>query len=208
MLNRQLGGKAWDAWDVPPGKPKWMRWRTYERKLAEWERITEHPLRGLSSVADGNGERAASAALSFCQFRESLDRRSHVRRKFLASSRTSAPRRYHGTIEHQFESSASPSFEALPRGLSVRTHCESTRSRVKPRWEEMIYRISYEDGWAAITETGATRTEYFRAEHEALHRARELVESGVHHGVSVYDADGVALSGLRLQLRLGASATD
>ena len=36
----------------------------------------------------------------------------------------------------------------------------------------MSYRISYEDGWA---ETGATRTEYFRTEYEALHRARELV---------------------------------
>jgi hypothetical protein len=72
----------------------------------------------------------------------------------------------------------------------------------------MIYRISYEDGWAAITERGTTRTEYFRTEHEALHRARELVESGVHHGVSVYDSDGAALAGVRLQLRLGASAAD
>jgi hypothetical protein len=70
----------------------------------------------------------------------------------------------------------------------------------------MIYRISYEDGWAAIAETGATRTEYFLTEYEALHRARELIESGVHHGVSVYD--GAALAGVRLQLKLGASAAD
>jgi len=69
----------------------------------------------------------------------------------------------------------------------------------------MNYRISYKDGW---TETGATRTEYFRTEHEALHRARELVESGVYHGVLVYDRDGAALAGVRLQLRLGASAVD
>ena len=74
--------------------------------------------------------------------------------------------------------------------------------------KEMIYRISYEDGWAAIAETGAMRTEYFRTKHEALHRARELIESGVHHGVSMYDADGTALAGVRLQLKLGASAAD
>jgi len=24
-----------------PAKPKWMRWRTYERKFAAWERIVE-----------------------------------------------------------------------------------------------------------------------------------------------------------------------
>ena len=44
-------------------------------------------------------------------------------------------------------------------------HAARARSIVKSRWEEMIYRISYEDGWAAITETGASRTEYFRTEH-------------------------------------------
>jgi hypothetical protein len=69
----------------------------------------------------------------------------------------------------------------------------------------MKYRISYEDGW---TETGTTQTEYFRTEHEALQRARELVESGVHHGVSVYDSNGVALAGVRQQLKLGSSALD
>jgi hypothetical protein len=69
----------------------------------------------------------------------------------------------------------------------------------------MSYRISYEDGWA---ETGATRTEYFRTEYEALHRARELVESGVHHGVSVFDSGGATLAGVRLQLKLGVSALD
>ena len=34
----------------------------------------------------------------------------------------------------------------------------------------MVYQISYEDGWAATDvapEQGATRTEYFRTEHDA-----------------------------------------
>ena len=77
----------------------------------------------------------------------------------------------------------------------------------------MTYRISYVDGWAEVTgapQEGATRTEYFGTEYEALHRARELVESGVHHAVSMCDADSGddALAGVRLQLKLGASPTD
>ena len=75
----------------------------------------------------------------------------------------------------------------------------------------MIYRISYEDGWAAtdaLPEKGAARTEYFHTEHEALHRARELIESGVHHGVSLHETDGAAIAGVRLQLKLGASAAE
>jgi hypothetical protein len=77
----------------------------------------------------------------------------------------------------------------------------------------MTYRISYLDGWAELTGApvgGATRTEYFEAEFEALHRARELVESGVYHGVSICDADsgGDTLAGVRLQLKLGASPAD
>jgi len=71
----------------------------------------------------------------------------------------------------------------------------------------MMYRISYEDGWAALTGTsrsGVERTEYFGTEHDALRRARELIESGVHHGVSVYDNEGNALVGVRLQLKLGS----
>jgi hypothetical protein len=41
MLNRQLGGKGWATWDSPPPKPKWMRWRTYERKYEGWRRVVE-----------------------------------------------------------------------------------------------------------------------------------------------------------------------
>jgi hypothetical protein len=40
-LNRQLGGEGWRSWDTPPIKPKWMRWRTYERKYERWERAVE-----------------------------------------------------------------------------------------------------------------------------------------------------------------------
>ena len=40
-LNRQLGGEGLSTWADPPAKPKWMRWRTYERKFAAWERIVE-----------------------------------------------------------------------------------------------------------------------------------------------------------------------
>ena len=74
----------------------------------------------------------------------------------------------------------------------------------------MTYRISYVDGWAEVVDAPqeeATRTEYFGTEYEALHRARELVDSGVHHGVSMCDADsgGDALAGMRLQLKLGVS---
>jgi len=69
----------------------------------------------------------------------------------------------------------------------------------------MTYRIAYEDGW---TGTSEIQTEYFRTEHEALHRARELIDSGVHHGVSVCDSGGATLAGVRLQLKLSASAVD
>jgi hypothetical protein len=41
MLNLQLGGEGWGSWDTPPAKPKWMRWRTYERQYALWERAVE-----------------------------------------------------------------------------------------------------------------------------------------------------------------------
>jgi hypothetical protein len=41
MLNRQLGGEGWGSWDTPPTKPKWTRWRTYERKYERWERAVD-----------------------------------------------------------------------------------------------------------------------------------------------------------------------
>jgi len=53
-----------------------------------------------------------------------------------------------------------------------------------------------------------TRTEYFRTEHEALKRARELIEGGDHHAVSLCDNSGRVMAGIRLQLKLGASIAD
>jgi hypothetical protein len=75
----------------------------------------------------------------------------------------------------------------------------------------MMYRVSYEDGWFPVTgaaSNGTRRTEYFGTEHEALRRAGELVDSGVHHAVSVCDSAGNAIEGVRLQLKLGASLVD
>jgi hypothetical protein len=76
----------------------------------------------------------------------------------------------------------------------------------------MTHRISYEDGLAAMTgarrHEGVTRTEYFRTEYEALRRARELLEDGDHHAVSLCDSSGSILTGIRLQLQLGASIAD
>jgi hypothetical protein len=43
-LNRQLGGKGLDTWDAPPPKPKWMRWKTYDRKLEAWIRAADEAL--------------------------------------------------------------------------------------------------------------------------------------------------------------------
>jgi hypothetical protein len=75
----------------------------------------------------------------------------------------------------------------------------------------MTHRISYVDGWIPVTGAlprEAERTEYFRTEYQALNRARELMESGLHHGISVYDSAGNALTGIRLQLKLGVSVSD
>ena len=75
----------------------------------------------------------------------------------------------------------------------------------------MTYRISYDDGLAATTgaggHEGVTRTEYFRTEYEALQRARQLLEDGDHHAVSLCDSSGV-LTGIRLQLKLGAAIAE
>jgi hypothetical protein len=77
---------------------------------------------------------------------------------------------------------------------------------------EMTYRISYDDGLAAMAgargHERVARTEYFRTEDEALQRARQLLEEEDHHAVCLYDGTGSVLAGIRLQLRLGASIAD
>jgi hypothetical protein len=47
MLNRQLGGDGWAGWDSPPIKPKWMRWRTYERRYNAGSERSRKPTKSL-----------------------------------------------------------------------------------------------------------------------------------------------------------------
>jgi len=76
----------------------------------------------------------------------------------------------------------------------------------------MTYRISYHDGMTAAAAgrraEGVTRTEYFRTEFDALKRARHLLEAGDHHAVAVHDGSGKVLTGILLQLKLGAVIAD
>ncbi len=71
--------------------------------------------------------------------------------------------------------------------------------------DEMTYRISYDEIRmlpTAYTED-VERTEYFRTEQEALHRARELLEGNEHRAISIADSAGNVVGGFRLQLKLG-----
>lgn len=76
----------------------------------------------------------------------------------------------------------------------------------------MTYRISYDDGSGPFAGSGGReqvkRTEYFRTEYEALQRARQLVEGGDHHAVTLCESSGNVLTGILLQLKLGASIAD
>jgi hypothetical protein len=74
----------------------------------------------------------------------------------------------------------------------------------------MSYRVIYNE--TSLPRTPPARrqatmsTEEFATEHQALGRARELLETGVHHGVAMHDRRGNELSGVRLQWRLGGFA--
>ena len=76
----------------------------------------------------------------------------------------------------------------------------------------MSYRISYYDTMAPALKKWrneeSERVEIFASEHEALKRARELLEGGEVHGVIVTDDSGSVLGGFRLQLRLGFSPVE
>ena len=71
----------------------------------------------------------------------------------------------------------------------------------------MSYRISYHDmtspGLRKWRNEEAERTEVFATEHEALRRARELLDEGEVHGVRVAGDSGSVLGGIHLQLKLG-----
>jgi hypothetical protein len=66
----------------------------------------------------------------------------------------------------------------------------------------MTYRITYRETPSWRSRNSATTEEYSR-EHQALGRARELLETGEHHSVAVDDGSGNVLHGVRLQLKLG-----
>jgi hypothetical protein len=73
----------------------------------------------------------------------------------------------------------------------------------------MIYRLIYSDALVIGADAEwrpATQTEEFTSEHQALGRARELLEAGKHHGVLVDDGAGNVLCGVPLQLKLGGFA--
>ncbi|HEU0215242.1 MAG TPA: hypothetical protein VFQ90_01175 [Stellaceae bacterium] len=74
----------------------------------------------------------------------------------------------------------------------------------------MSYRVIYKETPVPRTTTArrqaTTSTEEFATEYQALGRARELLETGVHHGVAMHDHTGNELSGVRLQWRLGGFA--
>jgi hypothetical protein len=76
----------------------------------------------------------------------------------------------------------------------------------------MNYRISYYDTTLLSLKKWRNQdggcTETFATELEALRRARELIEEGEVHGVVLTDNSGMALGGIRLQLKLGFSAVE
>ena len=71
----------------------------------------------------------------------------------------------------------------------------------------MTYHVLYGDAAAMASRERhldeRVRSERFSTEHEALMRARELLEEDVSTVVAVGDRAGNLLSGVRLQLRLG-----
>jgi hypothetical protein len=74
----------------------------------------------------------------------------------------------------------------------------------------MSYRVIYKEPSLPRTDPrrwqGAVSSEEFAMEHQALGRARELLETGEHQGVVMHDHSGNELSGVRLQWRLGGFA--
>jgi hypothetical protein len=73
----------------------------------------------------------------------------------------------------------------------------------------MTYRIIYsETADVAVAAAERASTEEFASEHQALGRARELLEGGIHHRVAVDDGGGNMLHGLRLQLKLDGPSRD
>lgn len=75
----------------------------------------------------------------------------------------------------------------------------------------MTYRVYYGDGLAMSRRDRhldeRVQVERFSTEHEALKRAREIIEEDASIVVAIGDATGNLLGGVRLQLKLGYSVT-
>ena len=71
----------------------------------------------------------------------------------------------------------------------------------------MTYRVFHGDGLAMLNrdrhQDDRVQVERFSTEHEALSRARQLIEEDETITVAICDAAGNQLAGVRLQLRLG-----
>jgi hypothetical protein len=71
----------------------------------------------------------------------------------------------------------------------------------------MTYRIYYGNPVAVLRYDAhaddRARSERFSTEHEALQRARELLDEDCATAVAIHDATGNRLSGICLQLKLG-----
>ncbi len=81
------------------------------------------------------------------------------------------------------------------------------RHRATSGDQRMTYRVFYGDAVAMARRDrhldDRVRSERFSTEHEALQRARELLDEDLSTVVAVTDEAGNMLTGLRLQLKLG-----
>ena len=71
----------------------------------------------------------------------------------------------------------------------------------------MTYRVFHGDALAMSSGErhldDRVRVERFSTEHEALNRARQLIDEDETTAVAIRDAEGNQLAGVRLQLKLG-----
>lgn len=76
------------------------------------------------------------------------------------------------------------------------------------RGEVVTYRVIYGDGLAieaAVRRDNSTaRSERYSTEHEAMARAREILDQDDRHAVAICDASGNAIGGVLLLLKLGS----
>ena len=56
IKTRLIGDLEPDEWDLPP-KPKWMRWATYNRQIARYDRYEQYLDYGLAELAAKLGKK-------------------------------------------------------------------------------------------------------------------------------------------------------